>query len=589
MFWGPGQQPTMQTAPDKELLDRIAAEQKAKQDATLFSVPDIAEFMKANPGFTGNVSQSVNVPLPSTGIAKVFSDPAHANLGDYADAAAWAAAAATLGGATPGMGLTGYGAGSAGMGTGTVASGGIGTGLFGGGEAGLGSGGIGAGLLGGGEAGLGAGGGLIGSPAAGLTDLIGQDIAGVDPLKVAIQTGTGYLRGGDTGAALGGLTGITGGIANPGGNVNFQDLLNLGLAAGGIGTPSPAPRIDPTFSPPISGLNIPGMGINPGDQPRLGNGRLDIPQIGGLPGLTLPGFGGLNLDPNTLTWLQQAMKGWGQTPNLNLPGGTVPQPPISTGGFDWSSLLGKIPGLGAVTGGIGGLIGGARKAFGGTNDLASNLGLMSGLGLLGAGLAQNRVTPDLETLFYGAPAQAKQSFDEQQAAETARRQAAEDQYLGRRPVAQKNLEDILGQDTQRAISRGVQTQEEKLNRQGLLGGPSGALNEAVARVSGDVRQSQLPSLIDFANQTETGLNGLRGGALTGDISLGRAGLDRQSTLQDQQRQATLRQRLLEADNKNKQRSDLLNTGGTLAGYGLGGAGGAQVGSAIGRSLESILG
>lgn len=376
----------------------------------------------------------------------------------------------------------------------------------------------------------------------------------------------------------------------------------------GRGAPPPAlgNNVGVPFLPPIPGIGQQGQGDpfrTPGtvgkdvdifdlNRLRLPENIGDIldfkkmPDLGGL-GVTLPKEFGLDL----LRGL--GLGGIGD--DLSFLGGGVRLPPTQpTQSQSWlDKLVGGIKGLPSVIsggqGGLGGLLGGIRKGFGGTNDLASNLGLMSGLGLLGAGLAQQRETPDFETLFYGAPKQAQELFAAQQAAETARRQAAEDQYLGRRTEARRSLEDVLGQDTERAISRGVQTQQEKLNRQGLLGGPSGAMNEAIARVSGDVRQSQLPSLVDFLGQTETGLQGLRGGALTGDISLGRAGVERQSTLQDQQREATLRQRLLAAENKNRQRADLLRTGGELTGYGLGGSGGGQFGSAIGRSLESILG
>ena len=214
---------------------------------------------------------------------------------------------------------------------------------------------------------------------------------------------------------------------------------------------------------------------------------------------------------------------------------------------------------------------------------------LAGLGLLGAGLAQGDTSPDIESVFAGAGDQTSSMLAWQQEAEKLRRQQAEDQYLGRRSEARTTIDQILGQGSDEAMARAIQSRQEQLNRQGLLSGPSGAMDFALAQESAKLRREQLPALLQFENQTETGLQGLRGASLEGDVSLGRAGLSRQFGLTDTQRSAKLYDKLKSAEEDRKRKSALIRTGAEGIGYGLGGTEGAETGGQLGRRLEDILG
>ena len=165
-------------------------------------------------------------------------------------------------------------------------------------------------------------------------------------------------------------------------------------------------------------------------------------------------------------------------------------------------------------------------------------------------------------------------IDAQVAAEAARRQAAEAQYADSRTAARQRLEEVFGAGSDFAMQQAVQGRQEQLNRQGLLNGPSGAMDFALAQEASKLRQNQLPQLLAFDTGTQSGLENMRTTGLEGEFGLGRAGLERQFGQTDQQSQARLLTQLLDAEQKNKQRQGLLTAGVTGIGYGLGGAEGA---------------
>ena len=70
----------------------------------------------------------------------------------------------------------------------------------------------------------------------------------------------------------------------------------------------------------------------------------------------------------------------------------------------------------------------------------------------------------------------------------------------------KNIQDLSGQESSAAMQDLVRQNENKLNAQGLLIGPSGALNEALAGAAERVRVSQLSKLEDYINAKNSALS-----------------------------------------------------------------------------------
>lgn len=66
-----------------------------------------------------------------------------------------------------------------------------------------------------------------------------------------------------------------------------------------------------------------------------------------------------------------------------------------------------------------------------------------------------------------------------------------------------DLQNLTGQESEAAIKESLRPIENKLQTQGLMGGPSGALNEALAGASERVRNAALSKLEDYVN-TKTG-------------------------------------------------------------------------------------
>jgi len=63
-----------------------------------------------------------------------------------------------------------------------------------------------------------------------------------------------------------------------------------------------------------------------------------------------------------------------------------------------------------------------------------------------------------------------------------------------------NLQSLVGEESEAAIKESLRPIEGKLAKQGLLGGPSGALNEALAGASERVRTAGIGRLADYQGQ-----------------------------------------------------------------------------------------
>ena len=290
---------------------------------------------------------------------------------------------------------------------------------------------------------------------------------------------------------------------------------------------------------------------------------LGIPGIPSTPGLNIPGF---DLSKLKMAW--PAIQSMFNTPD------TPGFPPVNPD----LSILDKIRDA----------ISGITRPTTGSN--LRDLAVMAGLGLTGYGVSQGTPRADLTGVFTGAPEETTRLINERIQAENARRAQSEQKYLQSRGQARQTLEQLLGQGSEEAFRQAIQGRQEQLNRQGLLTGPSGALDFALAQEAGNLRRQQLPRLMEFEGETQRGLEGLRSGGLEGELGLGRAGMERNFGLGDLQRSATLKERLLAAEREAARNRALIGAGGTILGYGLGGTEGARVGNMAtgGGSLEDIF-
>lgn len=84
------------------------------------------------------------------------------------------------------------------------------------------------------------------------------------------------------------------------------------------------------------------------------------------------------------------------------------------------------------------------------------------------------------------------------------------------------LQDLTGQESAASMQDLVRQNENKLNSQGLLGGPSGALNEALAGASERVRVSQLSKLEDYINNKNSALASVYGNTASQQSALEQA-------------------------------------------------------------------
>ena len=421
------------------------------------------------------------------------------------------------------------------------------------------------GVVGGGLAGFLTGGpvgALAGAGIGGGTGLVNA-VRGQDPTQSLYQGG---LMGGLGGLAAG--AGVAAGAVAP----TLGTSIGSGLASGLAGY-SPLPKVDQP------GQGAPGMGLPPGvGTPGIGDSQKQLPGIPGFQLPQLPGGGGFD---------------WSKILDLGGSTGDGSQPPSSPGALDkikdW--LLGKggsttpttpeTPGIPSNSG-IPGIPSTSGIPMGGLADLA-------GLGLIGYGLSQGVDRLDPQDLYAGAPEKLTGMFASQQAAEEQARADAEARYKAQRAEGMTSLEQILGQGTDEAMRQAIQGRQEQLNRQGLLGGPSGALNFAVAQEAGNLRRQALPAITGFQTGTSAGLENLLMGGVQAGQSLGRTGLEQQIGLQGEQRQASLLDRLMNIEQQEEKRKSLIGLGGTALGYGLGGLPGAEAGRKAVGGLEGILG
>jgi len=82
-----------------------------------------------------------------------------------------------------------------------------------------------------------------------------------------------------------------------------------------------------------------------------------------------------------------------------------------------------------------------------------------------------------------------------------------------------NLQNLVGQESEAAIKESLRPIEGKLAQQGLLGGPSGALNEALAGAAERVRNEGIGRLADYQGQMTGALANVYGDTARQQASL----------------------------------------------------------------------
>ena len=245
-------------------------------------------------------------------------------------------------------------------------------------------------------------------------------------------------------------------VTNPR-KANFGDFVSFANPLGGTLVSDFRNPEDALIHAGIAGgaAFLPGLIGGAGAAPTIG-----LPSLGGL-GKILSGVGGL-----------EALK--------KIVSGGLPQLPAGEG-----VLLDQAQ----QTGGLDGLLG--------NRSLLENLALAGGLGLGAAGLFGGGTDVDLGGVFAGSQEEAQRLIAEREAVERARQLEAEQQFLASRGQARQTLEQTLGQGSDEAFRQAIQGRQEQLNRQGLLGGPSGALDAALAQEAGNLRRQTLPFLTSF--------------------------------------------------------------------------------------------
>jgi hypothetical protein len=198
-----------------------------------------------------------------------------------------------------------------------------------------------------------------------------------------------------------------------------------------------------------------------------------------------------------------------------------------------------------------------------------------------------------------------------------------------------DLQNLVGQESEAAIQQSLRPIEGKLARQGLLGGPSGALNEALAGASERVRNAGISRLADYQGQQsgalsnlynqqagqlsgleaayadqgkglldtalgmKTGLASERASMLTGGaqntqnalLGINTTGLDLTSQAAASNANSTLALALAKLEAENNKKKGTAGAGiGSLLGAGAGAAlGGGVAGAQLGGSLGGALG
>lgn len=361
-------------------------------------------------------------------------------------------------------------------------------------------------------------------------------------------TGTGALAGlvtgGPLGAVAGGIGGGVNGALSPDGNP-----LNSGLYGLGIGTGA--------------GLlsNLAGAGAAAG-------GTGGVPWGSAFPKLNLPTLGGIAGLANLNNLYRNLRPGAGTstTPSNNgtQNGGT---------GDNKGATPNNYP-----------LGGGSGDNFG----LGNLLALAGGLGLGIEGLSEGPARPDLTGAFSGQKQATLDDIAQEQQREQGQFGNAIQNYQTSRAQGQQNLDQVLNQGSDQALQLAIKNRMGELNKMGLLNGPSGALDEAVAQEAGKIQRGNIPYMAQYAGQTQTGLDSLNSLNLENALGLQQGGLQRNFGLTDQLTNATLKQQLLDAQMKNASNAGKLGAGITLAGYGMGGLEGANAARQIAQPLERVL-
>jgi hypothetical protein len=194
-----------------------------------------------------------------------------------------------------------------------------------------------------------------------------------------------------------------------------------------------------------------------------------------------------------------------------------------------------------------------------TSSLSSDLSALLGLGGIGAGLFTEQPDVDIQGIYGNAGTQSQAAvsklLETQGAADAKSRQ---------------DLENLLGQQSSYKIQESLRPIENKLARQGLLGGSSGALNEALAGASQRIQQENIDKLVAYDASSEARNAELRKLGLTEELGAGEQG-----------RQANLASQILKAQNAADLKKTLLSGGANLVGQ----SGG--VGSAISSGVNLV--
>lgn len=369
-----------------------------------------------------------------------------------------------------------------------------------------------------------------------------------------IGAGSGYLTGGLGGAVAGGLSSL----------INKKPLtLGSGIGQGLMGA---------------------GAGY-----------------LGGKVAGMLPSMGGAGAAAGTARAAAPASGGWSLGGML---GGL---------GNDVKGLIGGIGGLGSL-GGILGRGGGGQQqpqqpqqsqqpaqnqryamgnpggqVFQAPGGALGALGVAGGLGALGYGLSQGSPKVDLTAPFQGQQGQTTDTINAAAQQQQQQYQQAQQQLAASRAAGMTSLQNLLGPQTQTMMQNAIRGNEDQLAAQGLLNGPSGAMDQALAQSAARVTASQLPALENYQNQTQNLSDETSLGSLQNTLGLEQSGLQRNFGLTDQLTNASLKQQLLNASQQNTQNSALMGLGAMGLGYGLGGLNGAMVGQQMGGTLEGMLG
>ena len=233
-------------------------------------------------------------------------------------------------------------------------------------------------------------------------------------------------------------------------------------------------------------------------------------------------------------------------------------------------------------GGGGGAGGGGSGQSGGPTNFSTGLGMLAGGGGLLAALLDRPEDVDVAGPIAGQIGQAQGRIKDQTGFERALRDSERQQFLSDTQNTRQSLQDLFSpQNLQARLQAQLQPEMASLGAKGLLSGPGGALDEALARQSGLLASTYLPTLANLETGQLSGLSERGGAGVSGDIGLTRGGLDREFLLGDEMRNATINQSLSKAQAEAAKRKALAQLSGGVLGQSIYGDQGGDLGQALG--------